>query len=152
VIVLLLALTVAAVPPVLAQTPPTLTGTPQPPAGSPIDRVAPQHPQAVSPTGINLNSIEPGEVPNIPVTVRHVELTGATLFNAELQPYLEGLTGPATPLTVLDKSREGILQYYRSRGYALTSVSLAIDRSSGVVRYRVTDSTAECLPATCRAP
>ena len=139
VIVPLLALTVAAIPPVLAQTPPTLTATPQPPAGSPIERVAPQRPQTVSPNGINLNPIEPGEVPNIPVTVRRVELTGATLFNAELQSYLEGLTGPTIPLTVLDKSRQDILQYYRSRGYALTSVALAIDRSSGVVRYRVTE-------------
>jgi hemolysin activation/secretion protein len=138
VIVLLLAL-VAATPPALAQTPPSLIGTPQPPAGSPIERVAPQQPQAVSPNGINLSPITPGEVPNIPITVRRVELTGATLFNAELQPYLDGLTGPATSLTLLDKSREDILQYYRSRGYALTSVALAIDRSSGVVRYGVTE-------------
>jgi hemolysin activation/secretion protein len=138
-IVLLLTLTVDAVRPVLAQTPPLFNGIPQPPAGSPIERVTPQQLPAVSPNGMILSPIEPGEVPNIPITVRSVELTGATLFNAELQPYLSGLTGPATPLTSLDKTRQDILQYYRSRGYALTSVALAIDRSNGVVRYRVTE-------------
>lgn len=137
-IVLLLALR-EAIPPALAQTSQSINGIPQPPAGSPIQRVTPPQPQSVSPNGMNLGPIAPGEVPNIPVTVRRVELTGATLFNAELQPYLEGLTGPATPLTQLDKSREAILQYYRSRGYALTSVALAIDRSSGVARYTVTE-------------
>ncbi|HEX3993481.1 MAG TPA: POTRA domain-containing protein, partial [Acetobacteraceae bacterium] len=88
---------------------------------------------------MNLAPISPSEVPNISIAVRRVELTGATLFNAELQPYLSGLTGPATPLTVLDKTRGDILLYYRSRGYALTSVALAIDRSNGVVQYRVTE-------------
>jgi hemolysin activation/secretion protein len=136
-IALLLALTVMAARPGLAQTPPSLNGIPQPPAGSPIQRLTPQQLPPVSPNGVNLSPIEQGEVPNIPITVRRVELTGATLFNAEVQPYLNGLTGPGTPLTQLDKAREDILQYYRSRGYALTSVALAIDRSNGVVRYTV---------------
>ncbi len=125
--------------PALAQTPPSFGGVPQPPAGSPIQRGAPQPLPPVSPNGLNLAPISPSEVPNISIAVSRVELTGATLFNAELQPYLSGLTGPATPLTVLDKARGDILLYYRSRGYALTSVALAIDRSSGVVQYRVTE-------------
>jgi hemolysin activation/secretion protein len=138
-IALLFAIAVEATAPALAQTPPSFGAIPQPPPGSPIQRVAPQQPQAVSPNGVNLSPLEPNEVPNIPITVRHVELTGASLFNAELQQFLSGLTGPATPLPLLDKTREDILQYYRSRGYALTSVALAIDRSNGVVHYTVTE-------------
>jgi hemolysin activation/secretion protein len=125
--------------PASAQTPPSFGGIPQPPAGSPIPRVAPPQTQSVSPNGLNLSPLTPGEVPNIPITVHRVELFGATLFNADVQPFLFGLIGPATPLTQLDKTREDILQYYRSRGYALTSVALAIDRGTGVVRYTVTE-------------
>jgi hemolysin activation/secretion protein len=124
--------------PASAQTPP-LSGIPAPPQGSPIERMEPRQLPAVSPGGIKLSPIESGEVPNIPLAVRHVEITGASLFNNELLPFLNGLTGPATPLTQLDKTRQDILQYYRSRGYVLTSVSLAIDRDNGIVRYTVTE-------------
>ncbi len=55
------------------------------------------------------------------------------------RPLLDGLVGPATPLTQLDKARQEILRTYRSRGYALTSVSLAIDKGNGVVRYTVVE-------------
>ena len=126
-IVLALALMIGAVDPVLAQAPP-LNSVPQPPQGSPIERMAPPQLPAVSPGGIKLSPIEEGEVPNVPIAVTRVELVGATLFDAEVRPFLDGLAGPATPLTQLDKSRQEILRYYRSRGYALTSVSLAIDR------------------------
>jgi hemolysin activation/secretion protein len=134
-----LALAIATAHPVLGQTPPSLTRLPQPPAGSPIERVLPKQLPAVSPSGMKPIPIEQGEVPNIPVAVRRVELVGATLFDAEVRPYLEGLTGLATPLPRLDTARQNILQYYRSRGYALTSVSLAIDRDNAIVRFTVTE-------------
>ncbi len=76
-------------------------------------------------------------MPNIPIAVSRVEIVGATLFNTEVRSFANRLIGPATPLTQLDKARQEILRYYRSRGYALTSVSLAIDRNNGVARYTV---------------
>jgi hemolysin activation/secretion protein len=91
----------------------------------------------VSPPGIKLSPIEEGEVPNILIAVSRVEIVGATLFDTQVRPFADGLIGPATPLTQLDKARQEILRYYRSRGYALTSVSLAIDRNNGVARYTV---------------
>ena len=86
---------------------------------------------------MNLSPLNEGEVPNIAITVRDVQITGATLFDAELRPYVDGLIGPATPLPALNKARQEILQHYRSRGYALTSVSMAIDQATGTVRYTV---------------
>jgi hemolysin activation/secretion protein len=133
-----MALAIAAARPAAAQLPP-LNGVPQPPPGSPIERVEPRQLPAVTPNGINLSPIEPGEVPNVPIAVNRVEIVGGSLFIAELRPFLDGLTGPAVPLTRLDTVRQDILQYYRSRGYALTSVSLAIDRANGVVRYTVVE-------------
>ncbi len=88
---------------------------------------------------MNLSPIEEGEVPNVAIPVRHVEIVGATLFNDQLQPLLAGLTGPSVPLPKLNDARQEILRYYRSRGYALTSVSLAIDQKNGFVRYTVTE-------------
>jgi hemolysin activation/secretion protein len=131
-----LVLTIAIVHPALSQSPPR-TAVPQPPQGSPIERVAPKQLPAVSPGGINLSPIEEGEVPNIPIGVTRLEIVGATLFDTEVRPFVDGLIGPATPLPELDKARQEILRYYRSRGYALTSVSLAIDRNNGIVRYTV---------------
>ncbi len=129
----------AAVRPGLAQTsqpPPQVRLVPQ---GSPIDRVAPPRIQSVAPGGLKTGEMDANEVPNIPIAVRQVEILGATLFDAEVHPYIEGLTGPAVPLTRLNQARQEILTYYRSRGYALTAVSLGIDRATGVVRYRVAE-------------
>lgn len=111
--------------------------TPSIPQGSPIERMTPRQLPAVSPTGLNLVPVQEGEVPNIPIAVRQVDIVGGTLFNEQLRPFLDGLTGAAVPLPRLDKARQDILLFYRSRGYALTSVSLAIDRDNGVVRYTV---------------
>jgi hemolysin activation/secretion protein len=124
--------------PVFAQLAP-INGVAQPPPGSPVQRLAPSQLPAVSPNGINAGEPGEGEVPNIPIAVNRVEIEGTTLFGAEVRVYIEGLTGPAVPLTQLNKARQDILQYYRSRGYALTAVSLSIDRATGTVRYRVTE-------------
>jgi hemolysin activation/secretion protein len=132
-------LTVCFSAPLLAQTPPALNGFPQPPPGSPIERIAPPSLPGVTPGGIVPLLPNEGEVPAIPVAVKHADIVGSTLFAAELRPYLEGLIGPATPLTQIDKARQDILQHYRSRGYALTSVSLSIDRVAGTVVFHVTE-------------
>jgi hemolysin activation/secretion protein len=131
----------AAIPsPVSAQIPgPALNAVARPPPGSPIERLGPRQLPGVSPGGLNLSPIDEGNVPNIPVAVRRAELVGATLFNAELQPELNSVVGPATSLVQLNNVRLDILRYYRSRGYALTSVALSIDRTNGVVRYTVTE-------------
>jgi len=78
-----LTLAIVAAHPVLAQAPPSLNGVPQPPPGSPIERVLPRQLPAVSPSGMIPLPIEQGEVPNIPVAVRRVELVGATLFDMD---------------------------------------------------------------------
>ena len=132
-----LALMLVTVGPAWAQAP--LAGQPLPPANSPIERVAPRAVPKVSPNGINPGAMDEGEVPNIPIAVRQVEITGATLFGDALRPYVEGLTGPAVSLVQLNKARQDILTHYRSRGYALSAVSVGIDRASGLVRYQVTE-------------
>jgi len=129
-------LTAGIAPTALAQRPP---GTPEPPQGSPIPHMAPPQLPSVSPYGINLSPLQEGEVPNVSIPVNHVEIVGASLFNDQLQPLLSGLTGPAVPLPRLNDARQEILRYYRSRGYALTSVALAVDQKSGFVRFTVTE-------------
>jgi hemolysin activation/secretion protein len=86
---------------------------------------------------MNLDQLNEGEAPNVPIAVRRVEIAGATLFAEQVRPYLNGLTGPAVPLPQLNKARQDILLYYRSRGYALTSVRMEIDQAAGLVVYRV---------------
>jgi hemolysin activation/secretion protein len=134
-----LTLILAAARPVLAQMPSLAAGIAQPPAGSPIERLSPKQLAPVSPSGINPTAPDEGEVPNIPIDVRRVEITGATLFGDDLRQYVSGLTGPARPLTQLNKARQDILLHYRSRGYVLSAVSMAIDRGTGTVIYRVTE-------------
>jgi hemolysin activation/secretion protein len=135
-----LALVASVGPQAWAQVPQQLLNNiPQPPQGSPIERVAPRQLPGVAPGGINLLPLDQGEVPNVPIVVRHVEIVGASLFGDTLRSYVDGLVGPATPLTELNRARQDILRHYRSRGYALSAVSLSIDRSTGMVRYTVTE-------------
>ena len=60
---------------VLGQTP-AINAVPQ---GNPIERVEPRQLPPVSPNGINLAPPEQGEVPNVPINVRRVEIVGGTL-------------------------------------------------------------------------
>ncbi len=135
---LTVALTIVSVSQVLGQAPPVLPSL-QPPPGSPIERVAPRQLPPVAPGSMNLGRPDAGEVPNVPIAVRQVNISGASLFDEELRPGLEGLRGPATSLTELNKARQGILLYYRTRGYPLVAVSLDVDRVNGIVTYRVTE-------------
>ena len=111
----------------------------QVPVGSPIDRIQQPKPPVVSPRGIDLGAPDPGEVPDLPINVRQVEITGATLFGGELNSYVNGLTGRAVSLVQLNAARQAMLLHYRSRGYTLSAVSLSVDKPMGRVRYQVTE-------------
>ena len=114
-----------------------------PPMNSPIERVAPREMPRVAPRGADLGVPDAGEVPNVPLAIRRVEIMGATLFGDALQPYIEGLTGPAVPLPRIGQARQDILRHYRSRGYVLSAVSVAVDQregqGGGVLRFQVTE-------------
>jgi hemolysin activation/secretion protein len=88
------------------------------------------------------------EVPSgVPIVVRQADLEGAYLFDTagtpRYDPALRGnvrtLNGTTTSLIELNRVRQGILMYYRTRGFPLVAVSLEIDRPSGTVIYRVTE-------------
>ena len=130
--------TIVTIGPVLGQAPP-VPRVQLPPTNSPIERLTPRQLPPVSPGSMNLGRTDDSEVPNIPINVRQVDLRGADLFGAELRPGLQGLRGPATSLEDLNKARQGILMYYRTRGYPLVAVSLDVDRANGFVTYHVTE-------------
>jgi hemolysin activation/secretion protein len=136
-VALVMALAIAG--PVVAPAQPALTGIAQPPPGSPIERIAPGQLPAVSPGGAKIDEMNEGEVPNVSIDVRRIEIVGATLFGDALLPYVDGLTGPGVSLVRLNQARQNILLHYRSRGYVLSTVSLAIDQPAGTVRYRVVE-------------
>jgi hemolysin activation/secretion protein len=112
-------------------------GVALPPAGSPIERMRPPSAPSVSPGGMTLETLNPSEVPDISIPVRQTGLDGSTLFDAQLRPMLDGLAGPSVSLRRLDEVRREMLAYYRSRGYALTTVSLGVNRANGIVQYHV---------------
>jgi hemolysin activation/secretion protein len=132
----LLGVTCAA-PPGLAQAPATLRQVPE---GSPIPRMLPPAPPATAP-GTALPALPPpgGEVPNRTVNVIDVAVQGVTAFPpAEIARFTRDLTGPAVPLPKIDAARQAILQYYRSAGYVLSTVSANLD-SAGHLRFIVTE-------------
>ena len=130
--------TMLAAAPALAQAPPpNLREVPQ---GSPIPRVLPPAPPATAP-GTALPALPPpsAEVPNRTVKVTSVAVVGVTAFPLPaIVRFTTGLTGPAVPLTKIDASRQAILQYYRSSGYVLSTVSANLD-TSGVLHFVVTE-------------
>ena len=136
-----LVLAAALAAPALAQAP--LQGAPLPPsvppAGSPIERMAPRPLPAVSATGIDFGALDKGEVPNVSIAIRQVQVSGATMFQTEIAAYTADLTGPAVPLPRLNEARQKILLHYRERGFAFVSVSLSVDPAPGVARFKVVE-------------
>jgi len=123
--------------PALAQAPPNLRQVPQ---GSPIPRILPPAPPSTAP-GAALPALPPpgAEVPNRTVSVTTVTVDGVTAFPlSAITPFTTGLTGPAVPLTKIDAARQAILQYYRSSGYVLSTVSANLD-TAGALRFVVTE-------------
>ena len=123
----------------LARAQAPIAGQQAPPMNSPIERVAPRDMPKVAPRGPDMGLPESGAAPDVPVSVRKVEITGASLFGDALLPYLEGLAGPAVPLPRVSQARRDILLHYRSRGYVLSAVSVALDQREGVLRFQVTE-------------
>ena len=134
----LLAACVGAVP-ALAQAqpaaPPVFPGVPPP--APPIPRILPPTPPSVAP-GLQLPPpAAPAPVPPVNLAVRNVFVGGATAFpEARIAPLTAGLTGPAVPLARIEAARVAILNLYRSRGYVLTTVTAAVDRT-GTLRFTV---------------
>jgi hemolysin activation/secretion protein len=126
----------AAALPGLAQTPP-LGAVPQ---GSPIPRVLPPEAPGVAPGTAAPPLAQPAEeVPNRPVPVTQVAVTGVTTYPAgDIARLTAGLVGPAVPLPQIDAARQAILQRYRGDGYVLTTVSVHLERS-GLLRFEVTE-------------
>ena len=122
--------------PGLAQAPP-LGSVPQ---GSPIPRIQPPEAPGVSPGGVVTPPPQPNaEVPNQPVRVTQVSVTGVTAYPiGEITELAQGLIGPAVPLPRIDAARQAILQRYRADGYVLTTVSLHLD-ASGQLHFEVTE-------------
>ncbi|HUB50217.1 MAG TPA: POTRA domain-containing protein, partial [Acetobacteraceae bacterium] len=120
-----------------AQAPSNLRQVPQ---GSPIPRVLPPTPPSTAP-GTALPALPPpgAEVPNRTVNVASVSVDGVTAFPlSAITRFTTGLTGPAVPLTKIDAARQDILQYYRSSGYVLSTVSANLD-TAGALRFVVTE-------------
>jgi len=110
------------------------------PQGSPIPRILPPTPPATAP-GAALPTLPPpgAEVPNRTVQVTDVSVDGVTAFPAaDIARFTQGLTGPAVPLPKIDAARQAILQYYRSAGYILSTVSANLD-TAGKLRFIVTE-------------
>jgi hemolysin activation/secretion protein len=108
------------------------------PQGSPLPHVLPSAPP---PLGGTLPSLpgpaQPTPMPAANVAVQSAVIEGATAFpDAQLEPLIAGTTGPAVPLANIEAARLAILNLYRQTGYALTTVSAALDRS-GRLRFVV---------------
>ena len=119
--------------PALAQLPPP------PPAGSPLPRVEPLPPPAVSIPTLPAPEQPAKPVPAADVTVRGVAVEGVTAYKrAEILALAgPGLIGPAVPLARIEAARAAILRRYREDGYVLSGVSVNID-ASGALRFLVT--------------
>ena len=120
--------------PALAQLPPP------PPAGSPLPRVEPLPPPAVSIPTLPAPEQPAKPVPAADVTVRGVAVEGVTAYKrAEILALAgPGLIGPAVPLARIEAARAAILRRYREDGYVLSGVSVNID-ASGALRFLVTE-------------
>jgi len=123
--------------PAMAQAPANLRQVPE---GSPIPRALPPAPPASAP-GTALPALPPpgGEVPNRTVRVADVSVDGVTAFpTADIARFTQDLTGPAVPLPKIDAARQAILQYYRSAGYVLSTVSANLDAGAHL-RFVITE-------------
>src|SRR5689334_20157622 len=100
------------VPQSFAQAPPLLPvqGFPRVPQGSPIPRILPSPPPAVTP-GLPVSPApQPGETPAINVAVHSVVITGETVYpESELDHLVVGLRGQSVPLSKIEAARLAIL-------------------------------------------
>ena len=119
--------------------PPAAAPNAQVPAGSPLPRVLPREPLSVEPAAPAAPMAIGTAVPNRPVPVRRITVTGVTAYPAARIAVLTGgLVGPAVPLPKIEAAREAILRLYQDDGYVLTSVSASIG-VHGTLRFLVTE-------------
>lgn len=110
------------------------------PQGSPLERDRqPLFPQ----TAPGLPSA--GPLPAVPSTPGQTARIGSAVINGAtiLKPdepgqFLQGLTGPAVPLSAIETQRQALLARYRDNGYLLSTVSTVIDRN-GNLRFDVVE-------------
>src|SRR5262249_40149406 len=68
--------------------------------------------------------------------ISHVAVTGATAFPpSQIEALTAGLIGPAVPEAQVEASRAAIVDLYRSRGYAFTTVQATIQGTD--IRFQV---------------
>ena len=97
------------------------------PQGSPLPRVLPPSPPRVEPAAPVAPLTVGPTVPNRPVSVRCIAITGVTAYPpTRIAALTQGLVGPAVPLPKIEAAREAILRLYRGDGYVLTTVSASI--------------------------
>jgi hemolysin activation/secretion protein len=134
--ILAVGLLMSATVPGFAQTPP-FNPVPQ---GSPVPRILPPEAPGVSPSPMVAPPAQPNEeVPNQPVRVTQVTVTGVTAYPiGEITGLAQGLVGATVPLPRIDAARQAILQRYRADGFVLTTVSVHID-AAGHLRFEVTE-------------
>ncbi|MGH7189782.1 MAG: ShlB/FhaC/HecB family hemolysin secretion/activation protein [Acetobacteraceae bacterium] len=112
----------------------------QVPQGTPLPRILPARPPAVSGPAPSVLPQGPAAVPNISVAVKNVSVVGATVFpESRLQPLIAGLTGPSTRLSAIEKARVAILDLYRRHGYPLVTVSATLE-PSGTLSFTVIEA------------
>jgi hemolysin activation/secretion protein len=111
------------------------------PQGSPIPRILPPAPPAVSTEGIEAPPIGPvAPISGPPVRIIAVSVGGVTVYPApEIAALTQGLTGAAVPFFQIDAVRQQILARYRADGYMLSTVSASYDAASGRLSFRVTE-------------
>ena len=127
----------------LAQAPPK--PPPPPPVTaptSPIERVLPVPQPQAEPRLLQMpQTPETGEEGAAVITIRSVEITGATVYSSEeLAPFYAGFVGRPAPQDEVAKAVREIQTKYRSDGYFLSVVHGTVDPVEGggyVLRIRV---------------
>ena len=137
-VAVLVSLTLASAPHVVAQGP---AGVVTPPAGTPIPELEPPTAPRVGPGTVLPPAPAPSADPALAETlpIQSVEVVGATAFPAARLLAVAGpLTGAAVPLRRVEEARVAILGLYRDEGYVFTTVDAVIERG-GLLQLVVTE-------------
>lgn len=124
--------------PAIAQLPPHQAPPPASLQTSPIPRMTPVEPPALSP-GAGELSLGPldNNAPDRPIAVTGVTIDGATIqSSADLAAITAELTGPAISLRKIEAARLALVRKYRDNGYPLVSVQ-ATRRANGALHFQV---------------
>ncbi len=107
------------------------------PQGSPIPRALPPTPPSLAPSLPTPGPATPTAGLTGSVAIRSVAVDGATAYaGPRTAEITAGLIGPATPVARIEAARTALLNLYRADGFALTSVTAAVD-ARGALRFTV---------------